>query len=283
MTKTFIVLFAVLALLANIAFAVEDKVGVPTDSAPLFKDTSTGIELVFVKGGCFKMGDNWGDGVGTSGDGDSVERPVHEACVDNFYFGKYEVTQGQWKLIMGSNPSSISTCNSDKCPVDNVNWSDVQLFINRLNSKSGGNKYRLPTEAEWEYAARSGGKNERYSGGNDIESVSWFEATSGYRGYTGNPDTLRPYAHPVGNKTPNGLGIFDMSGNVWEMTNDWYGENYYASSPRKNPAGPSAGVERVKRGGCSTGGATNSRVSRRGTYEPDTPNWLVGLRLLMIP
>jgi formylglycine-generating enzyme required for sulfatase activity len=181
---------------------------------------------------------------------------------------------------MGSNPSSVSTCNSDRCPVDNVNWKDMQDFISRLNSKIGGNKYRLPTEAEWEYAARSGGKSERYSGGNDVESVSWYEATSGYRG---NSSTERPLAHPVGTKSPNGLGIFDMSGNVWEMTNDRYEEAYYLNSPRNNPAGPSVGGERVKRGGCATGSAINSRVTRRGTYEPDVANWLVGLRLLMMP
>ncbi|MDP2279759.1 MAG: SUMF1/EgtB/PvdO family nonheme iron enzyme, partial [Nitrospirota bacterium] len=188
-------------------------------------DPATGMEIVFVKGGCFQMGD-------TFGDGESDEKPVHEVCVDDYYIGKYEVTQGQWKAIMGNNPSHFKDCG-DNCPVEQVSWNDVQEFIQKLNEKNnppsppftkgGKGGFRLPTEAEWEYAARSGGKSERYSGGNDIDSVAWYNKNSGGK------------THPVGTKQPNGLGIYDMSGNVWEWVNDWYDEFYYKNSPKNNP------------------------------------------------
>ena len=131
-----------------------------------YTDPTTGMEFVFVKGGCYQMGDTFGDGY-------SDEKPVHEVCVDDFYIGKYEVTQAQWEKVMGNNPSYFKNC--DNCPVEQVSWNDIQEFINRLNSKAGGNKYRLPTEAEWEYAARSGEKREKYSGGDDCDSVGWYE------------------------------------------------------------------------------------------------------------
>ena len=246
MAKKFWVLFAVVVFSVNLAYAVEGNTKVRVSPAPLFKDPTTGIEMVYVKGGCYQMGATDDDC-----DGTPEERPVHEVCVDDFYLGKYEVTQGQWKSIMGSNTSTLSTCREDNCPIDNVSWSDAQDFISRLNSRSDGSKYRLPTEAEWEYAARSGGKSEKYSGGNDVGSASWNAENSG------------KINHPVGTKAPNGLGIYDMSGNVWEMTNDWYGSNYYSSSPRNNPAGPSSGIDRVVRGGCRTGGVLNQRTARR--------------------
>jgi sulfatase modifying factor 1 len=267
MAKKFWVLCAVMVLSVNLAYAAEGKAKVNVSPAPLIKDAATGIEMVYVKGGCYKMGNTFGDGW-------PDEKPVHEVCLDDFYIGKYEVTQGQWKSIMGNNPSHFKDCG-DKCPVDSVSWVDAQGFIDILNSKSGGSNYRLPTEAEYEYAERSGGKSERYSGGNDVDSVSWYGATSGHE-----PDTFGTQGpHPVGTKAPNGLGIHDMSGNVWELTNDWYGDNYYSSSPRNNPAGPSSGVERVKRGGCASGSSQNSKVSRRGQVEPDYRGMSEGFRL----
>jgi formylglycine-generating enzyme required for sulfatase activity len=243
---------------------------------PLFRDPATGMELVYVKGGCFQMGDLYGDGKIASSSTD--EEPVHEVCVDDFYIGKYEVTQGQWKKVMGSNPSMGNThvCVARNCPVADVSWSDVQEFIRRLNAEDGERRYRLPTEAEWEYAARSGGKVERYSGGNDVDAVSWHVENSGYR-----IDADRAVVHPVGTKAPNGLGLHDMSGNVWELTSDWYQGTYYSSSPRQNPTGPPSGEERVKRGGCASGLAANSRVFRRSTFSEPLP--LEGFRLVRIP
>ena len=152
-----------MVLSINLTYAVEGNIAEKVSPTPLFKDPIIGMEMVYVKGGCYLMGATDDDC-----DANPEERPAHEVCVDDFYLGKYEVTQGQWKSIMGSNTSMISTCQEDNCPVDNLSWSDVQDFIGRLNSRSGKNKYRLPTEAEWEYAARSGGKNEKFSGGKDV-------------------------------------------------------------------------------------------------------------------
>jgi len=263
MYKKLLVLCAVIILSAHHADAAVGTTAVSASPSPPFKDPATGIEMVYVKGGCYKMGNAFPE----NKEDFPEELPVHEVCVDDFYLGKYEVTQGQWKKIMGSNPSEESSCG-ENCPVQNVSWNDVQGFISRLNSLSGGSKYRLPTEAEFEYAARSGGKNERYSGGNDVDSVAWYNENSDNK------------LHPVGTKAPNGLGIYDMAGSVWEWTNDWYGSNYYSSSPRNNPAGPDSGVDRVVRGGCVTGEAYNMRTARRNGYTPDTRRPSLGFRLL---
>jgi formylglycine-generating enzyme required for sulfatase activity len=268
MTKKFLGLCAVMALSVNLAYAVEGNTKKSEPPAPLFKDPSTSIEMVYVKGGCYQMG-----AADDDCDATVEERPLHEVCVDDFYIGRYEVTQGQWKSVMGSNTIDLSTCKEDNCPVDNVSWNEVQDFIKKLNSKSGGNKYRLPTEAEWEYAARSGGKDERYAGGKDLEKVAWYADNSG------------KINHLVGTKAPNGLGIYDMSGNVWEMTSDWYGTTYYSSSPRNNPTGPSIGDDHVIRGGCRTGGVPNQRTTRRININDRTKGngrgGNVGFRLLM--
>jgi formylglycine-generating enzyme required for sulfatase activity len=237
----------VLGLFAVLARGAEGG-GEATPSPAVGADPTAGIELVHVHGGCFKMGDIFGDG-------EPEESPVHEVCVGDFDIGKYEVTQGQWKQLMESNPSRDAACRDDRCPVENVSWNEVQEFIRRLNARTGGAMWRLPTEAEWEYAARSAGKRERYSGGNDVDGVAWFAENSGRRN------------HPVGGKAPNGLGLHDMSGNVWEWTADWYADDYYSKSPRDNPTGPERpvgpNVDRVIRGGCKTGEAHNARTSRR--------------------
>jgi len=222
-------------------------------------------EFSVVPGGCFKMGD-------TFGDGSSDEKPVHEVCVDGFQIGKYEVTQGQWRAVMGNNPSKIQ--NGDNYPVERVSWSDVQDFINILNQKTG-EKFRLPTEAEWEYAARSGGKQEKYAGGEDIDEVAW---------YRGNSDSS---THPVGKKKPNGLGLYDMSGNVFEWCQDWYdgggmfAKGYYDISSRNNPTGPVSGSQRTNRGGGWVYGADIIRASRRGYVPPNTRLSFLGFRLAL--
>lgn len=224
-----------------------------------FKDPTTGMEFVSVKGGCYQMGD-------TFGDGESDEKPVHEVCVDDFYIGKYEVTQGQWKAVMGNNPSYLKDCG-DNCPVETVSWNDIQEFINKLNNKTGKN-YRLPTEAEWEYAARSGGKSEKYSGSNDVDSVAWYDKNSGSK------------THPVGQKAANGLGIYDMSGNVWEWVNDWYDSGYYKNSPKNNPTGADSGSFRVLRGGSWGGDAWVTRSASRHDDAPGSRFHVGGFRLV---
>ncbi|MFZ4437856.1 MAG: formylglycine-generating enzyme family protein [Syntrophales bacterium] len=199
-----------------------------TAGGQAFTDAATGMEFVFVKGGCYQMGDAFGDG-------QADEKPVHNVCVNDFYMGKYEVTQGQWQAVMGSNPANFKNCGAN-CPVEQVSWNDTQDFIGILNGKVGKN-YRLPTEAEWEYAARSGGKRENYAGGDDLDRVACYYSNSGST------------THSAGTKAPNGLGLYDMSGNVREWCQDWYGEKYYSESPRDNPRGPSSGQYRVLRGG----------------------------------
>jgi formylglycine-generating enzyme required for sulfatase activity len=282
MAKYIRVLCAVMALSGTLVHAAEndkkDTSSAPTklvknaakeSTIPLppkpFKDPVTGLEMVFVKGGCYKMGDIFGNG-------GPVEKPAHEVCMDDFYIGKYEVTQGQWKNLMGNNPSANRE-KQDNYPVENVSWSDVQDFINKLNSMSGGNNYRLPTEAEWEYAARSGGKNERYSGGDILDDVAK------YFDYDGQPDYNKG-ANPVGTRDPNGLGIYDMTGNVWEWINDWYASDYYSRSPGKNPKGPDSGERRVLRGGSWGNGAYDLRTTYRNFLPPDYRSGKIGFRLL---
>ncbi len=225
-----------------------------------FTDPTTGMEFVAVPGGCFQMGD-------TFGDGESDEKPVHEVCVSDFSIGKYEVTQAQWQRVMGSNQSHFTQCG-DTCPVEEVSWNDAQQFIQRLNQQSGSN-YRLPTEAEWEYAARSGGKSEKYSGGNDVDAVAWYSGNSGSK------------THPVGQKQANGLGIHDMSGNVWEWVQDRYSDNYYGSSPRDNPTGSSSGSARVIRGCGWLNDAGIVRSANRLGGVPGYRHGSLGFRLVL--
>lgn len=224
-----------------------------------------GMEFVLVKGGCFEMGDIFGGG-------NANEKPTHEICVGDYYISKYEVTQGQWNEINYNNPSSIKNC--DDCPVDNVSWNGVQTFIEKLNQKTG-EKYRLPTEAEWEYASRSGGEDEKWAGTNrelELEKYAWY-GSNWKKGYK-----------PVAQKASNGLGIYDMSGNVWEWCSDWYGDNYYKNSRRYNPKGPPSGIHRVFRGGCWKNGIRDIRASARhhspsgGRY-----NRYIGFRLAITP
>ncbi len=217
------------------------------------------MEFVLVPGGCFQMGVTFGDGY-------SDEKPVHEVCVDSFYMGKYEVTQGQYQVVTGNNPSNFK--KGDNYPVENVSWNDTQSFIRSLNGK-GGSKYRLPTEAEWEFAARSGGRSEKYAGGNDIDAVAWYTSNSGSS------------THPVGQKQPNGLGLYDMSGNVWEWCGDWYDGSCYGSSPRNNPEGPSSGSGRVGRGGGWDDNPGVVRAARRNGYTPGYASINLGFRLIL--
>ncbi len=224
-----------------------------------FSDPKTGMEFVLLPSGCFLMGD-------TFGDGDLDEKPVHEVCIDAFYMGKYEVTQGQYQTVTGNNLSKFQ--KGDNYPVEKASWNDVQSFIRSLNGKSG-RKYRLPTEAEWEYAARSGGRSEKYAGGNDIDAVAWYSRNSGAS------------TNPVGQKQPTGPGLYDMSGNVREWCGDWYDSGYYGNSPRNNPEGSSSGSDRVVRGGSWGGGAVDARATSRFAAAPGFVNVDLGFRLVL--
>ncbi len=168
---------------------------------------------------------------------------------------------------MGNNPSYFK--KGDDYPVENVSWYDAQEFIGKLNRRTGNRfGFRLPSEAEWEYACRSGGKPEKYCGGNAVDRLAWYRNNRG--GHT----------HPVGTKAPNGLGIYDMSGNVWEWCMDWYDKNYYKRSPRNNPHGPSSGYIRVLRGGAWDVGPWNGRSACRGWLRPGNRGDFLGFRLI---
>lgn len=234
-----------------------------TTTQDALKDPITGMQMLFIKGGCFQMGD-------TFGDGESDEKPVHEVCVSDFYMGQYEVTQGQWKAVMGNNPARFPNCGGN-CPVENVSWTDVQEFIRRFNARNG-KSYRLPTEAEWEYAARSGGKGEKWAGTSSelsLGNYAWYNKNSGRK------------THPVGQKQPNGLGLYDMSGNVWEWCADRYGEKYYSQSPKNNPEGASFGSDRVPRGGSWYYHAPSARTSYRGRRSQTQKGSNLGFRLVL--
>ena len=227
--------------------------------------TVEGVEfkMVAVKGGTFQMG-------ATSEQQNPFgnERPVHSVTLSNYYIGETEVTQALWQAVMGSNPSSF-TGNSQR-PVECVSWDDCQTFISRLNSKTGMN-FRLPTEAEWEYAARGGNRSNKtqYSGSSNIDNVAWYDNNSGST------------THPVKGKSPNELGLYDMSGNVWELCSDWYSSDYYSNSPPNNPQGPSSGSYRVFRGGGWNFDAQCCRVAHRNYGGPDCGNNCWGLRLAL--
>ena len=214
------------------------------------------IEMIFVQGGTFTMGSNNGYDGG---------KPLHSVTVSDFYIGKTEVTQKQWRDVMGNNPSYFKNC--DNCPVEQVSWDDLQGFIQKLNQKTG-NTYRLPTEAEWEYAARGGNKSKgyTYSGSNSLGDVAWFEDNSGSK------------THPVAHLQPNELGVYDMTGNVWEWCSDWYGD--YSSFAQTNPKGPSTGSSRVFRGGSWSGNLRNCRAADRNDNPPGHRNYFIGFRLV---
>lgn len=211
------------------------------------------FDMVFVPGGSYMMGGSdpeaWGN-----------EKPVHSETVRDFWIGKTEVTQQLWQAVMGNNPSKS---RGGSLPVDNVSFYDVQRFIERLNELTGAH-FRLPTEAEWEYAARGGrnSKNYKYSGSNDIYYVAWFWDNSGNT------------THPVGTKAPNELGIYDMSGNVWEWTSDLSSKDY--NSYRN---GGDTGKYRVMRGGCNVNYADGCRVSHRSWTSPEASSSGWGFRL----
>lgn len=216
--------------------------------------------MVVVEGGTFTMGATSEQGSDAYDD----EKPAHQVTLSDYYIGKTEVTQELWQAVMGSNPSGF-TGNLQR-PVECVSWDDCQTFITKLNNLTGEN-FRLPTEAEWEYAARGGNASEgyKYSGSNSIGDVAWYW------------DNSSSTPHPVKTKQANELGIYDMSGNVWEWCADWY--SYYSSSPQDNPTGPSSGSGPVLRGGSWFDDARGCRVACRSSINPDSRSDDFGLRL----
>jgi formylglycine-generating enzyme required for sulfatase activity len=226
----------------------------------IYTGSIAGMELVLVKGGCFKMGNNFGDGY-------DDEKTVHDVCVDDYYIGKYEVTQGQWEEVMGNNPSGFKS--GSNYPVESVSWNDVRGFIRKLNNKTG-KTYRLPTEAEWEYAARSGGEIEKWAGTSaetELEKYAWFDINTGGK------------THPVGRKASNGFGICDMSGNVCEWCQDIYNNNAYMKHSRYNPVYTDNSSFRVIRGGSWVNSSRYLRVSKRSLGGKGRRGNFLGFRL----
>ncbi len=238
--------------------AISDKI------AKTYTNT-LGMEFILVPSGTFFMGSAEHE------DGSSKERPRHKVQISKpFYLGKFEITQEQWLAVMGGvNPSNFL---SPKHPVDEVSWNDVQIFIGKLNAREAHSLYRLPTEAEWEYAAR-GGSESTFSFGDDpkgmqLKEFAWYEANSEKK------------THPVGLLRPNDLGFYDMYGNVTEWVQDRYDKQYYSSSPEKDPTGPASGRKRVVRGGSWINQAYSCRSAARGYYSPDYTDSDFGFRIV---
>jgi formylglycine-generating enzyme required for sulfatase activity len=281
-----ILLFALISL----AFAAEKITITQKD----INDDWVEIEMIFVKGGTFRMGCVGKDCL-------KSEKPAHSVTLSDFYIGKYEVTQKQWAWVMGSNYINklLPRFKGDNLPVSNISWDDAQEFILKLNSKTG-KKYRLPTEAEWEYAARGGAKSKgyKYSGSNDIDDVAWYNVNSGdmilsagiedeymnsldFQGYDRLMQSNRNRMWAVGSKMPNELGIYDMSGNVCEWVNDWFDGKPYDSVAQINPMGPKSGTVRGIRGGHWRYEELYCRVFHRSYEAPETHQG--GFRLVLPP
>ena len=233
-----------------------------TSSANMLPITVNGVSFNMIKvdGGTFTMG-------ATSEQQNPYpdENPTHQVTLSSYYIGETEVTQALWKAVMGKNPSKFK---GDNLPVERVLWKDCQKFIEKLNSITG-KRFRLPTEAEWEFAARGGNKSNltQYSGGGNIDDVAWYDGNSGKK------------THPVKKKKANELGIYDMSGNVWEWCQDWWGS--YGSSAQTNPKGPDSGSFRVLRGGSWFNNASYCRLSIHIGVSPRFRGDAIGFRLAL--
>lgn len=240
----------------------------PTDE--VFNINGVSFTMVYVEGGTYMMGATDDDDVAFA-----RERPRHQVTLSSYYIGQTEVTQALWIAVMGTNPSTFTGANGyvDDLtrPVETVNWSDCQNFISQLNQLTG-KTFRMPTEAEWEFAARGGNKSMGYifSGSNDINEVAWWH---------GNHSNSYYGTKPVATKAPNELGLYDMTGNLYDWCADWFGD--YSSEPQTNPTGPERGTYRVFRGGYYLNYTNKCRVSFRHYYYPTSRFNYVGLRLAL--
>ncbi len=228
----------------------------------VFTVNGVSFTMVAVEGGTFTMGATAEQG----GDGKNDERPVHQVTLSDYWLGETEVSEGLWMAVMGKNPSNDQYGGT--YPVEHVSWEDCQAFISKLNELTG-EAFRLPTEAEWEFAARGGTRSEgyKYSGGNTVGDVAWCDGNSGSA------------KHPAATKSPNELGLCDMSGNVLEWCQDWYGN--YDSAVQSNPTGPVTGSARVCRGGSRYNGTNGCRVSFRAPRAPSVRSSDTGFRLAL--
>jgi formylglycine-generating enzyme required for sulfatase activity len=253
----------ILVLSTNVFFVSESATAQDKDGT---YTNSIGMKFVLIPAGTFKMGLEK-----SLNELDANAVPLHQVKIGKpFYLGVYEVTQQQWKDVMGDNPSYYQ---GDDNPVETVSWEDVQEFIKRLNQKEGHSRYRLPTEAEWEYAARAGSTSTYYFGEemSQLDDYAWY--------YDNSENT----SHPVGQKRPNAWGLHDILGNVGEWTGDWYEESYYAKSPSDDPTGPSSGSSRTGRGCSTCDEARLCQSAARGSAMPDYGDEYIGFRLALTP
>lgn len=237
--------------------------GVNVANAQSENDLFTRLNMIEVEGGTFAMGCAGIDGMECPG----KERPVHSVTLSSFYMMKTEVTQALWREVMGNNPSKFVGC--DDCPVEMISWNEIEAFIIELNNLTG-KTFRLPTEAEWEYACRGGNKSKGYyfSGDNKVSNTAWSVETSGEK------------TQPVAKLAPNELGLYDMSGNVWEWCNDWYFG--YKSAAQTDPKGSDNGLYKVVRGGAWNSNFYDCRISFRSSETPETAMESIGFRLVMV-
>lgn len=245
-------------------------------------DPITGMQFVLIKGGCYEMGD-------LVGDGDSNERPAHEVCVNDFYIGKYDVTNAQFRKFRSEHNSGKFdglSLDDDKQPVVNVSWDDAVAFAKWLSEKTG-QPYRLPTEAEWEYAARAGSKNKYFWGNNPDDACTYanvgdLSAKARWKKWTVfYCDDKFQVTAPVGSFKPNAFGLYDMLGNVWQWVEDIYNSAAYTKLPKENPVYEGAGEYRVVRGGGWSNGPLGVRLSHRVPLTPEFGHHALGFRLVM--
>jgi len=259
------IILAVLAVGSLQAYAKDERKPVAKENSVAsvatgksFRDCADCPEMVVIPPGSFEMGSN---------NGEDNEKPVHRVTIGKaFALGKTEVTQGQWKALMGDNPSKYINCG-DNCPVEMVNWDDAQAFIRKLNEKTG-KQYRLPSEAEWEYACRAGGTH-AYCGSDNMDSIGWYGGLAKPAGNSGKA------TNPVAGKQPNAFGLYDMSGNVWEWVEDSYHENYNGA-PTDGSAWQGDEALRVPRGGSWS---YLQRAAKRGGSQPKYRFGTIGFRL----
>lgn len=268
--------FALVGSLLTGCWQLQIKEFKPSAITPTYLDLPFAT-MAYVQGGTFQMGD-------IKGEGESSELPTHQVTLSSFYMGQYEVTQRQWQAVMGSNPSSFTGCAD--CPVEQVSWDDVQEFLSKLNQQRpvGTSAFRLPTEAEWEYAAGGGPIANRTRFGNGKEIANSAEIN-----YNGSEYPERPVYSvvgvnkaktiPVGSFAPNNLRLYDLSGNVFEWCNDWM--NTYTSNSQTNPTGAATGSLRILRGGSWNFGPNFCRVTLRSSRTPVGKDIFIGFRIVM--
>jgi formylglycine-generating enzyme required for sulfatase activity len=271
-----VVLIPILVWLIFFGLVYQNPISAEDTSQKKFFTNSLGMKFVYIHSGSFMMGSSLNpllieNRYGGKAKWYSDECPQHEVTLTkSFYMQTTEVTQKQWLAVLGNNPSGFLNCG-ENCPVEKVSWDDVQKFIKRLNQKEGSGKYRLPTEAEWEYACRAGSTT-AFCFGNDIGMLAehtWFGANS------------IDWSHQAGQKKPNAWGLYDMHGNVWEWCQDWYG--IYPSEPVRDPKGPPSGSHRVSKGGSWRSAARFCRSAHRYGVDPGYRRPTRGFRLVKDP